>query len=138
MSSLFDQFETNAAKEANGVEVEFAPNRDGTVPTFIVAATSKANTKYAKALNKATKPYRRNMDAMADEHAEAIYKDVFVKTVLKGWRNVQDRDGNQISFSVENALALFEKLPRLYDELVQRAGSIELFREAQREDEAGN
>lgn len=136
--SLYDQYGTDAKKEVEGVEVTFPPNADGTVPTFIVAATSKNNQKYAKALEQATKPYRRNMDAMKPETAEALYKEVFVKTVLKGWRNVQDRDGANIEYSREAALKLFEDLPRLYDDLNSRAGSIDLFREAQKEDEAGN
>jgi len=159
MSSLFESYETNAKKEAEGVEVPFAPNQDGSVPTFILAATSKANAKYAKQLNAATKPYRRNMDAMQDEVAERIYKDVFCKTVLKGWRNVQvpakhieqfktegvvnvvGANSNvdiDVTYSIENAIKLFTLLPRLYDDLVQRAASIELFRETQREGEAGN
>lgn len=136
--SLFEQYGTDAKKEAEGVEVTFPPNKDGTLPTFVIAATSKNNQKYAKALEAATKPYRRNMDAMQPEVAERIYRDVFVKTVLKGWSNVQDKDGNPIPYSREAALDLFEKLPRLYDELNSRAGSIDLFREAQREEEAGN
>lgn len=136
--SLYDQYATDAKKEVEGVEVTFPPNEDGSVPTFVLAATSKANQKYAKALEQATKPYRRNMDAMKPETAEALYKDVFVKTVLKGWKNVRDRDGNDLPFSRENALKLFEDLPRLYDDLNSRAGSIDLFREAQREEEAGN
>lgn len=136
--SLFDQYETDAAKEAEGVEVTFPPNADGSVPTFIVAATSKNNQKYAKALELATKPYRRNMDALKNEQAEALYVDVFVKTVLKGWKNVQNKDGSEIAYNYQNALDLFKRLPRLYDDLNGRAGSIELFREAQREEEAGN
>lgn len=136
--SLYDQYGTDAKKEAEGVEVTFPPNADGTVPTFLIAATSKSNQKYAKALEQATKPYRRNMDAMKPETAEALYKDVFVKTVLKGWKNVQDRDGNELPYSQANALKLFEDLPRLYDDLNSRAGSIDLFREAQQEEEAGN
>lgn len=160
MSGLFDTFETNAAKEQNGVEIELGINRDGTKPTFLIAATSKANVKYARTLNRATKPFRRNMDAMADEHADNLYKDVFVKTVLKGWNNVEvtakyvdqfsgvaqlamhDDNGaytkHVVPFTIPNALKLFELLPRLYDELVQRAGSIELFRENQLEEEAKN
>jgi len=136
--SLFDQYETDAKKEQEGVEVPLLPNTDGSVPTFVLAATSKTNSKYTKALNKATKPYRRNMDAVSDEHAESIYQDVFVKHVLKSWRNVQERDGTVIEYNPANAVALFKRLPRLYDALIERANSLELFRDAEREGDAGN
>lgn len=136
--SLYDQYGTDAKKEAEGVEVALAPNDDGTIPTFVLAATSRSNQKYAKALDNATKPYRRNIDAMKPETAEALYRDVFVKTVLKGWKNVQDRNGVEIPYSAEAAVKLFTELPRLYDDLNSRAGSIDLFRESQKEEEAGN
>lgn len=136
--SLFRQYGTDAKKEQEGVKVELLPNDDGSIPTFVLAATSKANVKYTKALNKATKPYRRNMDAVSDEHAERIFKDVFIEHVLKDWQNVQENDGSPIQYSREAALSLFERLPRLYDALIDRANSLELFRDEQREGEAGN
>lgn len=147
--SLFDLYGTDEKKEVEGVEVTFPANEDGSVPTFIIAATSKSNQKYSKALENATKPWRRNIEAMGAENAERIYREVFVKTVLKGWRNVQVpqkiaehfegvAEAGDIPFNQKNAIVLFEKLPRLYDDLTQRAGSIELFRDARREEEAGN
>lgn len=147
--SLFDLYGTDEKKEVEGVEVTFPPNDDGSVPVFIIAATSKSNQKYSKALENATKPWRRNIEAMGSQNAERIYREVFVKTVLKGWKNVQVpqklvehfegvAESGNIPFNEKNAVALFEKLPRLYDDLTQRAGSVELFREAQREEEAGN
>jgi len=136
--SLFDQYETSPTKEIDGVPVQFAPNDDGTVPTFIIAATSKTNARYAKALDSATKPWRRNMDAIGNEKAESLYRDVFIKTVLKGWSNVQDRDGKDIPYSQQAAIDLFKRLPRLYDAIVDQAGSIEIFKEEAREGEAKN
>jgi hypothetical protein len=138
--SLFDTYETNAEKESEGVEVPMpeATNKDGSVPTFILASTSRANQKYAKALEKATKPFRRNMDAMSTEVGNQLYQEVFIKTVLKGWRNVQTKNGEEITFTAANAKQLFETLPRLYDQLNEKASSIELFQDAQREEEAKN
>ena len=39
--SLFDQFETDTAKEIEGVPVKYAPNKDGTVPTFFLSRMGK-------------------------------------------------------------------------------------------------
>lgn len=136
--SVFNQFGTDKAKEAEGVEVPFAPNEDGTIPVFTIAATSRNNQKYAKELERVTKPYRRNMDALRDEQAEKLFMNVFVETVLKGWRNIKDKLGNEIPYTKENAIELFKALPRLYDELQSKAGGIEAFREEARETESGN
>ncbi|UUV44528.1 tail assembly chaperone [Rhodobacter phage RcMotherGoose] len=138
--SLFDQFETNAEKEAEGVEVQYAPNKDGTIPTFILSRMGKSNKKYAKALDKSSKPYARQLQlgTLAEETAEALFMGVFVKTVLKGWKNVRGRDGKDLPFSPENAIMVLKALPDLYDDLQDKARSAALFREETNEADAGN
>lgn len=137
--SMYSVYSTDADKETKGVRMEVAPNEDGSVPVFIVAAMSKANVSYSKAMEEATRPYRNvGIQAMGNKLAEKVFLETFVGHCLKGWENVQDESGQTLTFSKENAIKLFEKLPRLYDDLVSRAGSVELFREAQREEEAGN
>ena len=75
---------------------------------------------------------------MNNDLAERLFMGVFVDTVLLGWNNVQDRDGNNIAFNRENALKLFEDLPELYDDLQEKAKKASLFREESLEGEAGN
>ena len=138
--SLFDQFETDSAKEIEGVPVKYAPNKDGTVPTFFLSRMGKANKKYSKALDKATKPYARQMQlgTLDEATAEELFRGVFVKTVLKGWENVRGKDGEDLAFTPENASDLFKKLPDLYDDLQEKARSAALFREEVTEADAGN
>jgi len=136
--SLFKTFETDEKKETEGVEVEGPPNDDSTVPVFVLASMGRANKKYAKALDKATKPFRGNLQSMGNDFAEKIFMEIFVSCVLKDWRNVQDRDGSTITFSEPNAIELFKKLPRLYDFLQTYAQSSELFKDEAREEEAKN
>ena len=66
MSGLFKAYKTDATAEANGIPIKFhdAENEDGTVPTFFVAYMgSKANTRYAAAIEKARKPFQTLIDA---------------------------------------------------------------------------
>lgn len=138
--SLFDQFETNTDKEAEGVTVEYAPNKDGTIPTFTISRMGKSNKKYSKMLDKATKPYARQLQlgTLANETADKLFMGVFVKTVLRGWNNVYGRDGKPLEFTPENAEMLLTALPDLYDDLQEKAKSAALFREEEREADAGN
>lgn len=136
--SIHDEFATDQKKEIEGAKISLSPNKDGTIPAFFVAATVRTNSKYQKALEAATKPYRGNISAMGNEGAEKLYRKVFIDTILKGWEHVQDEKGNEISFSKESAEALFIKYPRLYDKLQSEAGDIENFKEAQQEIESGN
>ena len=136
--SILDQFETNEKKEIEGVEISFPPNDDGSIPVFIIAATSRTNQKYSAALEKAVRPYKGNIKELGNARAEVLYRAVFVETVLKGWKNVQDRDGKEIPYSKEEALKLFQRAPRLYDRLNAEAADIENFKDAVREEQAGN
>lgn len=137
---LFADFKTNTDFEVNGVEVEFSMNADGTIPTFIISRMGKSNKAYTKALEAASRPYRRQIEAgsMNNDVAEKMMMDVFVDTVLKGWKNVQYENGTPIEFSKVQAKLLFSELPDLYNELVERASKLSTFRTESLEEEAKN
>ncbi len=144
--SLRDQFKTNPDKELNGVEVTYGENKDGSVPTFILARAGKANRRYQAALQKAMRPHQRSMQlgTLAPEKADEIYRDVFISTLLMGWNNVKtgdiedSNDNSNAPFTAENAVKLFELLPDLYDLLVEQSGTASLFRDETNEEAAKN
>ena len=142
MSGLFKQFKTNASKEVEGVEIEFpeAQNDNGTIPTFIISRMGKANKAYSKALEAATRPYRRQVElgTLKNEIAEGLFMGVFVDTVLKGWKNVQDENGEEITFSKEAATRLLEELPDVYERLQEEAKLAANFRDSGLEAEVKN
>lgn len=145
--SLRAQYKTDVNKEVNGIEYP-APvtNDDGTVPTFTIARAGKANKRYQVALQAAIRPHERAraLGTLDPAILENIYMDVFCKTLLKGWRNVKlaDVEGIDVEgdapFTVENAKKLFEALPELYDELVEKSSNAAMFREEENEDAAKN
>lgn len=138
--SLYSQFAVSQEKEQNGVDVQYAPNKDGTIPTFTIARAAKANKAYSKALEKATRPYRRQIDlgTMDNSVAERLFMDVFIRTLLIGWQNVRNQDGTPMEFSEVNANKLFTALPELYEDLQNKANSAALFRDDNLEEEAKN
>lgn len=138
--SLYSQFATNKEAEAEGAWTEYGPNEDGTIPRFKLSRMSKSNKRYQKELERATKPHRRSMEleTMDNDLAEKLMMEVFVDTILLDWENIDDKEGNRLSFSRENALKLFKDLPELYDDLQDKARKASLFREASLEDEAKN
>lgn len=149
---LAKDYKTDAAKEADGVEVKLSVNDDGTVPTFTLSRMSKSNKRYTKAFELATRPYRRQIElkTLNEKTAEDMLRKVFAETVLLGWSHVQNEMVNgellfpempvncDIPFNASNALSLFDKLPELYDELSSQASDVSLFRAAAVEDEAKN
>lgn len=138
--SIFNDFETDRKAETEGVWVEYSENKDGTVCAFKVSRMAKSNKKYAKALERATKPVRRQIElkTLKDEKAEDLFLQVFVETILLDWKNVQTRDGSEIPFTKEKALEVMTALPDLYDDLQEKAKEMSLFRQEVLEEEAKN
>lgn len=139
---LHKQFKTNSAKENEGVEIEFpeAQNDDGSIPVFVISRMGKSNKAYSKALEAATRPYRRQVElgTMKNDVAESLFLGVFVDTVLRGWKHVQDEEGNEIPFNRDSAKALLEELPDVYERLQEEAKISSNFRDSSLEAEAKN
>ena len=142
MSALFKQYKTDATKENKGVSIPFleAENEDGTIPTFKISRMGKANKRYSKALDLASRPHRRSMElgTMIEAVAKTMMLNVFCETVLLGWENVLDEDGNVIEFSVENAKALMLALDEVYIRLTAEANLLDNFKANAVEAEAKN
>lgn len=148
--SLRKQFATNIDKEIEGIEVEIteSENDDGSFPTFVLASMGGGNKRYNKALEAATRPYRRQgqLIGINEDKAEEIFKTVFVDTVLKGWRNVPKSDvtGNETDagyaeFNKQNALSLLrDEMRGLYERLQEEAKLSANFRDFALESEAKN
>lgn len=146
--SLSSEYKTDREKEANGIPVEVGSNEDGSTPTFVIARASKTNKAYQAALSKGSAPYQRQIQLKHDnigEQLEKVFLDVFCTTIVRGWSNVlmADVTGNPADkgfadFSKQNAVALFKRLPDLYDYLQEQSNSISLFIEEVREESAKN
>ncbi len=139
--SLFKHYKTDETKENDGVELDLGiVNDDGTIPLFYVAYNGKGNKKWQKTLQAAIKPVKRQADlgTLSEEKSEAIMVGVFVDSVLKGWKNIQDEAGKNLPYSRENAVALFKKLPKLYDDLSKLAADMAMFKAEDLEAEAKN
>ena len=140
--SLYKQFATNTDKEIEGIEVQMteAENEDGSIPTFVVSRMGKSNKRYSKALEAATRPYRRQIElgTMNNDKAEEIFMGVFVDTVLKGWKNVRDESGAELPYNKQSATKLFKDLPEVYERLQEEAKLSANFRDAALEEEVKN
>lgn len=138
--SLYKQFQMDATKEAEGVDITYAANDDGTIPTFRVLRRAAQNQRYVKALERESAPYRRLLDlgALDSKVQEKILRRVFCSSVLVGWSNVQDMQNADIPYNFDNAIKLFEGLPELYYDLAEQAGKLSAFRAEAQESDAKN
>jgi hypothetical protein len=122
---LRKNYATDRAKEVEGVEIAVDMNEHNKEPIYItVSRMGQSNKEYTKALQSATEPHTASIqnETLDNDLGRAIMRDVFVDTVLKGWRNLpkseltgNDKDTDELPFSRENAILLFDELPDFYD-----------------------
>jgi len=141
-------FKTDQAAEVDGVEVDVSVNDHNGLPIKIrISRMSASNKRYTKELNRVTKPHQSAIqnDAMDNDLARKMLRDVFVDTILLGWSNLpkseltgNDKDKEELEFTRENALLLFNEMPDLYDDWELRATKAAAFREKERVEAAKN
>lgn len=136
---LKDLYKTDPVANETGVWVAYPANSDGTIPRFRLARQNvAANKKYGRELDRATKPYRREieLDTLDEKVSDDVMLHVFCTTILLEWEYVQpDDDGKNRDFTEENAKALLgdPQWAELYEDLQSRAKRAALFRIAQQE-----
>lgn len=139
---LMDKFATNENLEVDGVWNQFDESF-----RVRIARASTNNIRYAKALEKATKPFRRNFDMVSSEMQLNILKEVYAKTIVTGWQTNKDGEwvdginleGDEIiPLTPENVLHVFKVLPDLFATIQQFADDAAAYRQAALEKEGKN
>jgi hypothetical protein len=62
------------------------------------------------------------------EQNREIIRRAAAKTILLGWKNLEEEDGSPIEYSVEKAYQLMTDMPEFYRLVVQLANNINNFR----------
>lgn len=128
--NLFKQFATDPRAEKEGVRFEIGVNSKGETIAFQIARAGGQNTRYLKAVEAKTKPYRMQIQAgtLDNELAAKLMREVFAESVVIGWDGVEDENGQPLQYSPEAAATLFEQLPELYALLQEQAQNVALYR----------
>lgn len=137
---LFKQFATDKSLEKEGVLLEFGTTADGKPIAIRIARAGGANVAFTKLVEFKLKPYRRQLqNESADKDViDRVMQEVYAKTVILGWENVNGRDGEPLAFTEENVLMLLGALPDLWKEIVSMSDKTAAYREEIREADAGN
>lgn len=138
--SLYKLFKTDENLETDGIWLEYGQNEKGEPIRIKIARAGGHNSAFSKALEKATRPYRKAIQTgmLDNKTADRLYKEVFAETVVLDWMNVEGPDGQPMEFKRENVLKLFEDLPDLFADLREQANNVALFRDEVREADLGN
>lgn len=142
MATIYGSFQTDKGLETDGIYLQYGfLHDDPDKPIRIkIARAGGSNQKFNSRLEAKVKPHRRSIqsDTLDNKVAEKLMMEVFVDTVILGWENVTDTEGNVLPFNRVNALKIFTDLPDLFDDIRVQAGKAALFLQDVLEVDAGN
>lgn len=141
MANPFELFETDAAVEVEGVNLDYGDFE------ITIARAGGANTAYETAVLEVHKKHKYKVEngLFKGDEANSVMAEVYAATVVKGWRSKKygegklvGKDGSPLAFTTENVKALLIALPALFADIRERAMKIADFRRAQLEDDVKN
>lgn len=149
MSSMYDQFETDANLETAGIWIDYGDFR------VQIARAGGANKKYLSYAEAKTKPFRRAIQAgtMPEDRSRALLYDIYAKTVVLNWQisdgenkdgttkwknGIHAKDGSVLEVTPENVMLTFRNLPALFVDLQSAAEGVALFRKEEMEADGKN
>ena len=142
--SLTSLYSSNAQKETEGVWV-YPAGEGENAPAFKIARAGGANKAFEMEQMKALRPYQKLIQANSKKPSPEVMelikrttKEMFLKTCMLDWRNVRNSKKEIVPFSKEQAAAMFEQLPDLYDELLAQSQAITTFQDEEIEADSGN
>jgi hypothetical protein len=142
---MYELFSSDPSAEKEGIALDYGEFR------VTIARAGGANKRYAKLLNQKSKPFQRliQLDQLDNDKAIEILMDVHSLCVVKNWE-VKDEDGKWVDgiesadgkailpVTPANIFDTFKALPDLFADIREQAEKGALFRNALREEAAGN
>ena len=125
---LGQAFAARADLEQEGVWIPvYGPKGDKA--EILLARAGGRNSAYDAAMLRAGRPHRRLLEAgMAPPQLmDEILAEVYAETVVKGWRGLEDEDGNPIPYSRAKAAELLRAHPDFCDFVRDAAMSAQTF-----------
>jgi hypothetical protein len=132
--NIYEAFETN---------LEDTPKEFPLSDTAAISLMPIAGEKSRRAFERMMEPYSVRLNAggkLTDEENKNLNIRFYSENIVKGWKGILDRDGNEIEFSPENAKLLFsdEKLNGFFALIIRMASNDASFEAKKAEADEGN
>ena len=125
--TTYSQFKTNRELETKGVILQIGDS------DFHVRRAGGGNRAYSTTFAEKTKPFQRqiSLGTLPDEKALDIMLETYWDSVMLGWSNVTDEEGNVLEYTKENFKKVMTDLPELWNALRDEAGEARNFQDEQ-------
>ena len=106
---------------------------------FLIRRMGTTNREWSSRASANYRKHKRKIDAghITDKKLLEDSYRTFCATVLIRWRGLEDKDGAEIPYSVENGVKLFSQYPDLYSRISDEAQEISTFQQEEIEEIAG-
>lgn len=134
-NNVYEVFGTNKSIEESGIILDYGEFQ------IKIARAGGSNKRFEKILEQHTRSYRRSkidLDQLPRPVMEKVLHRVYAEGVVLGWQGVKDREGNDMPYSIDNCIKLFQDLPDLWADVVNQATSIANFKAQALESESKN
>lgn len=138
--NIYDLYATNTTSEKTGVPVEVGRTENGDKIVFYVARFGGENTKALEDMAERSKPYASRIEngKLPNDISRRILAENTAATLITGWENVTDKDGNELPYSFENAVNLMIDLPELMSIIRTKASTLSIYLKQSDEEVAKN
>lgn len=140
-SNPFEMFKTSEKREQEGTKIDYGDF------WFHIARAGGGNRKYTRLLTERLRPHRRAIqtETINEDLARKLSMETFAEGCVINWGSATHGDGimvgeegEAIPFSTEAVVAMFNRLPELFQDLKAQADIHANFREVAKEGDAKN
>lgn len=129
MANLYKEYGTDKNLEQNGFLYVHEPATETeSAQCFVLARAGGSNVRFMKVVDRLYRPHRkRGLDKMPISVQRDLMVAAFAESIVQDWEGVQDRDGSDIPFSIDNVKKVFTDLPDLFDIIQEQATELTNF-----------
>lgn len=138
--SIYSMYKTSKEKENDGIWVSFGLNSKNKETRVKLARATRTNAKYSKALERLTKPHKRQKElgTLSPEIENEIVLKAFAEAIVLDWENMEDENLKDMKYTKENVIKVLQDLPDFFNDLVDLTTKADIFKEEELQENAKN
>ena len=118
-ANVYSRYGSEPSIEEKGVVIDYELEGGGHFSIKIKRAGAR-NAEWKKTYNAIMKPQAEAIEAgkLSEAENKVLLAEVWAKSVVMGWDNIKDSDGNEVPFTVQNCFELFSLYPDLLNDVI--------------------
>lgn len=129
-ANVYTRFGTEPKLEERGVVMDY-DLADGSTFSIKIKRAGARNEEWKRLYNEIVKPRADDIieGKVSEKENKILLAEVWAKSVVVGWANIKDSEGNEVPFSVENCYELFCFMPDLLNDVINDSHNRSNFQE---------